>query len=100
MSAVFTHLIHALPASSRRGFDRKEAASYIGVSPTHFDRLVREGIMPAANIFLGRKVWDVRALDRVLDTLSGISTSSMKLQLEDSDLDAELAAFEAKHGYC
>lgn len=69
---INTYLIHALPPTSRRGFDRKEAASYVGVSPTHFDKLVREGIMPPPKLFLRRKVWDVRALDRILDNPSAI----------------------------
>lgn len=90
-------LIHALPIEARRGFDRKEAASYIGVSPAHFDKLVRKGMMPGPTHLLGRKVWDVRALDRVLDTFSGLESGSLQWR-HDDDLDRELAAFEAKHG--
>lgn len=72
---IVAGLIHALPSTSRRGYDRKEAASYVGVSPTHFDKLVRAGAMPQPVRFLGRKIWDRAALDRVLDDLSGISES-------------------------
>lgn len=93
-------LIHALPPSSRRGYDRKEAASYVGVSPTSFDKLVNSGRMPQANQFLGRKVWDVRHLDRVLDTLSGIDSRHQAGAHDDEDsLDDELAAFGVKNGY-
>ncbi len=92
-------LIHALPPSSRRGFDRKEAASYVGVSPTHFDKLVNCGTMPKPNQLLGRKVWDVRALDRRLDLLAGIDTGHSAGADGADDLDRELAAFEAKHGH-
>lgn len=34
-------LIHALTPDARRCYDRKEAASYVGVSPNSFDKLVR-----------------------------------------------------------
>jgi predicted DNA-binding transcriptional regulator AlpA len=97
---IIAELIHALPPSSRRGFDRKEAASYVGVSTTHFDKLVRQGILPAPNMLLGRNVWDVRALDRVLDAMSGFDTLAAHSPVGDNDdLDRELAAFEAKYGY-
>ncbi|WP_206079040.1 helix-turn-helix transcriptional regulator [Allomesorhizobium camelthorni] len=102
MLTLNCELIHALPPSSRRGFDRKEAASYVGVSPTHFDKLIRQGIMPPPNEFLGRKVWDVRALDRVLDAKSGVNRLAPGIHPpadESDDLDRELAEFGAKHGY-
>jgi predicted DNA-binding transcriptional regulator AlpA len=67
-------LIHALTPDVRRCYDRKEAASYVGVSPNSFDKLVRRGIMPRPTKLLGRKVWDRRALDRVLDGLTGIDS--------------------------
>ena len=92
------YLIHALPPNVRRCYDRKEAASYVGVSPTTFDKLVRRGVMPRPVEFLGRKVWDRNALDRVLDDLSGVDVAG-SAPITD-DLDRELAAFEAKHGYC
>jgi predicted DNA-binding transcriptional regulator AlpA len=69
------YLIHALPPGSRRCYDRKEAASYVGVSPTHFDKLVREGTMPKPVKFSARKVWDRTALDRAIDGLSGIDST-------------------------
>jgi hypothetical protein len=43
---INTNLIHFLPPDARRCFDRKEAASYVCVSPTTFDKLVRQGTMP------------------------------------------------------
>ena len=95
---MIIELIHALSPSARRGFDRREAASYVGVSPTSFDKLVRVGAMPKAIQFLGRKVWDVRNLDQVLDALAGIDSREMaRADNEEDRLDSELAAFEAKH---
>lgn len=91
---IVASLIHALPASDRRCFNRKEAASYLGFSPTHLDKLVRNGLAPPPIEFQGRKVWDKAALDRLVDSLSGNSGS----YAHDDDLDRELAAFEAKHG--
>lgn len=64
-------LIHALPVSERRVFNRKEAASYIGASVGYFDRLVREGKLPAALPIPKVKRWDKAALDRALDEMSG-----------------------------
>jgi len=95
MSGLRLELIHALPLSARRGYNRAEAASYVGVSVTTFDKLVSAGTMPQPNMFLGRKVWDLRALDRALDAHSGIVVAG---ETPDRHLDEELAAFEAKHG--
>lgn len=64
---IVTSLIHALPSSERRCFDRKEAASYVGVSVGTFDKLVRAGDMPSSIELFGRKVWDRRALDGAVD---------------------------------
>lgn len=92
---IITSLIHALPASERRGFDRREAASYLGVSPAHLDKLVKNGMAPQPIALLGRKVWDKAVLDRLLDSLSGVAGS----QDDSDDLDRELAEFKAKHGH-
>lgn len=68
-------LIHALPPSDRRCYNRKEAAAYVGVSVGHFDMLVRSGEMPQPIKFGGRKVWDKHSLDRAIDKKSGLVTS-------------------------
>lgn len=42
------------------GISREQAASFIGISPTLFDRLVFEGKMPDGRQIYGRLVWDVQ----------------------------------------
>ncbi len=59
----------------KRGFNRIEAATYIGISPTKFDQLVSDGRMPKAKQIDGRKVWDVRELDPAFEELGSIDTS-------------------------
>jgi hypothetical protein len=48
----------------RRGLSRVEAAMYIGISPTKFDELRTNGRISPPRLIDGRKVWDVRDLDR------------------------------------
>lgn len=58
-----------LPFDCPRGLSRVEAARYIGVSPTTFDKLVAEGTMPAAKEIGARRVYDRTQLDRAFDAL-------------------------------
>lgn len=55
----------------RRGLRREEAADYVGISPSKFDALVRDGRMPAPFAIDGCRVWDIRAIDRAFDALTG-----------------------------
>jgi len=48
---------HFIPAHERAGLSRFEAAEYIGVSPTLFDEMVKDGRMPRAKPINSRKVW-------------------------------------------
>lgn len=41
------------------GINREQAAAYIGVSTSTFDRLVAHGAMPDGRMIFGRIVWDV-----------------------------------------
>lgn len=56
---------------TRRGLSRVEAAGYIGVSPTTFDKMIDRGEMPNPKRVGHRKIWDVRALDLAFDALPG-----------------------------
>jgi hypothetical protein len=51
----------------RRGLSREEAATYIGVSPSKFDELRKDGRIGPARLIDGRKVWDIYQLDQSFD---------------------------------
>lgn len=56
--------VHALPPSlPPRGLNRVEAAAYIGVSPSMFDLMVKDGRMPGPKRINGRVVWDRQKVD-------------------------------------
>ncbi len=68
---------------SRRGLSRVQAAGYIGISPSTFDRMILDGIMPNPKRVFGRKVWDVRALDLAFDALPGDDTGAEPNEWDD-----------------
>ena len=55
----------------RRGLSRDTAAAYVGVSPSKFDELVKDGRMPRPRRIDARNVWDLHELDRYFDALPG-----------------------------
>lgn len=57
------------PLPFRRGLNRVEAASFCGIGPTLFDRMVADGRMPRPKCADGRKVWDTAALAAALEEL-------------------------------
>jgi excisionase family DNA binding protein len=58
-----------LPFDCPRGLNRLEAARYIGVSPTTFDKLVTDGRMPRPKEVGARRVYDRAQLDSAFDAL-------------------------------
>ncbi len=52
-----------------RGLSRIEAAAYVGVSPSMFDLMVKDGRMPVPKEINSRRVWDRRALDVAFEEL-------------------------------
>lgn len=52
-----------------RGLRREEAARYIGLSPSKFEQLVKDGRMPAPRQIDACRVWDRVALDAAFDDL-------------------------------
>lgn len=56
----------------RRGLSRQEAARYVGINTSTFDKLVHEGKMPQPFRIGSRTIWDLRKLDAAFDLLSGL----------------------------
>ena len=54
----------------RRGLHRDEAAIYVGVSPSKFDELVKDGRMPKPKKIDARRIFDIRALDLAFEQLT------------------------------
>jgi len=61
----------ALPYAAPRGLSRVEAARYVGVSPSTFDKLVNDGVMPRPKRLRTRVVFDRAQLDFAFDSLNG-----------------------------
>jgi hypothetical protein len=53
----------------RRGLSRIEAAMYLGISPSKFDEMRKDGRIGPAKLIDRRKVFDVRMLDEIFDAL-------------------------------
>jgi hypothetical protein len=53
-----------------RGLSREEAAAYIGVSPSLFDVMVKDGRMPGPTHINSRVVWDRLKLDASFEALA------------------------------
>jgi hypothetical protein len=51
------------------GLSRVEAAFYIGISPSKFDEMVRDGRMCSPKRIDARVVWDIRQLDAAFEKL-------------------------------
>jgi predicted DNA-binding transcriptional regulator AlpA len=52
-----------------RGLSRVEAATYVGVSPSLFDQMVKDGRMPKPKRINSRTVWDRKRLDEAFEAL-------------------------------
>ncbi len=52
-----------------RGLKREYAARYVGVGPTKFDEMVKDGRMPAPKRVDYRTIWDRFGLDLAFDDL-------------------------------
>lgn len=56
----------SIPVTAPTGLRRVAAARHCGVSPGHFDKLVREAVMPAPRDLFGVRVWIRQELDEAL----------------------------------
>lgn len=54
-----------------RGLSRKDSARYVGISPTLFDQLVKDGRMPNPKRINSRTLWDRKELDFAFEELPG-----------------------------
>jgi hypothetical protein len=52
-----------------RGLSRDDAAEYVGIGTTLFDRLVKTGRMPEGKKVEGRIIWDLHQIDKAMDNL-------------------------------
>tara|TARA_R110002049_G_scaffold91205_1_gene227663 strand:- start:313 stop:552 length:240 start_codon:yes stop_codon:yes gene_type:complete len=52
-----------------RGLSRVEAAAYIGISPSLFDLLVKDGRMPNPKRINSRTIWDRKKLDHAFELI-------------------------------
>lgn len=62
-----------------RGLRRPEAAAYIGVSPSTFDGMIKDGLMPGPKRYKGRTIWDRLEVDEAfacLDNDEGVKVAS------------------------
>lgn len=66
--------VRALPLPTPLALSRAQAAAFIGISSTTFDRLVREGRMPRPKAIYGRNVWAVLALEQAFAALDAAAT--------------------------
>lgn len=57
------------PTLAPRGLSRTEAAAFVGVSPTTFDKLVADGRMPRPKAIDARRVWDRVEVERAFGSL-------------------------------
>lgn len=63
---------NVLPQSlAPRGLSREQAAAYVGISPSLFDMLVKDGRMPGPRHINARAVWDRLQLDAAFAALPG-----------------------------
>lgn len=57
------------PSLAPRGLRRVEAAAYIGVSPSTFDKMVARGVMPKPKRFRGLVIWDRWQIDEAFSAI-------------------------------
>nr|WP_244479321.1 hypothetical protein [Rhizobium sp. Leaf384] len=61
----------AVPLPIVLGLNRAQAAAFIGVSPSLFDEMVKDGRMPRPKTVGARRIWDRRKLEAAFGRLPG-----------------------------
>lgn len=64
------------PSLPPRGLSREQAAAYVGVSPSLFDMLIKDGRMPGPKRINSRVVWDRLKLDAAFEALGDTDAGS------------------------
>ncbi len=59
-----------------RGLSREQAAAYVGISPSLFDMLVKDGRMPGPKRINSRVVWDKLKLDAAFEAMAETNDGS------------------------
>ena len=59
-----------------RGLSREQAAVYVGVSPSTFDKMVKGGTMPIPKRVGARTIWDRTRLDEAFEALPDEGTDA------------------------
>jgi hypothetical protein len=76
-AAVSRRLSTRAATQPRRGLNRDEAATFVGVPLDVFDRMVCDRRLPQPYDLEGEQVWDLVQLDRAVDRLFGLRRSSL-----------------------
>ena len=72
-----------------RGLSRSQAAAYVGIGATLFDRLVATGKMPQPREIAGRRVWDRQEVDRAFEELPHVADEASASNPSDVRLGGE-----------
>jgi hypothetical protein len=64
------------------GMRRAQAATHVGISAAHFDKLVIDGLMPSPRIAAGVKIWLRSELEYALLELEQDQRGSVQCQSE------------------
>jgi predicted DNA-binding transcriptional regulator AlpA len=67
-----------------RGLKRSEAAAYVGLGATTFDRAVADGLMPKPFRLYGRVLWCRLALDAAIDVLRDAQSEAEAARASDT----------------
>lgn len=59
----------AQPHITPRGLNRQQAASYVGIGESFFDKQIALGVYPPPTRLGIRKLWDKQQLDLAMDRL-------------------------------
>ena len=64
-----------------RVLNRRLAAAYVGVTAGRFEQLIREKIIPEAIVIDRNRLWDICALDQVINTIRQMTDASNRSEV-------------------